>query len=298
MTPQVTVFTSTVYPDVARIWHACVRRAFPQGEAQFEIFYDSAAGALRPEDFPGAAILHRTAACREFHDAYNDAVRRAATPYLAIIDSDVYWVSEDIWPQVKAELARPEVAAVSCVSRSRRPSHGTYAVVLKPEIYRTVLDRLPAGFYPAAERLDAKLPIAEWRWFDTGDVLTRAVRDAGYEVVFHHLDKTGEIVRFYGITLTRRGGANLGERHLAWVAGRDRYFWRGYVCNLVLKDLYGRLFPSAPAYHFPHRARPLLWHSLVAGPRMQRWRLGFIRQIRASARKVEAFLGAPSRSNR
>ena len=296
--PLVTVFTATVYPDVARIWHACVRRAFPAAEAQFEIFYDSDAGLLHDGDFPGTAILRRSAVRREFHDAYNDAVRRAATPYLAIIDSDVYWVSEDVWPRVKAELARPEVAAVSCISRSRRPSHGTYAVVLKPAVYRAVLDRLPAGFYPAAEYLDARVPKDQWRWFDTGDILTQAVRDAGYEVAFHHMDKTGGIVRFYGITLSRRGGENLGARSLAITAGRDRYFWRGYICNLVLQRLYARLFPAAPPYHFPYRALPLLRYSLVAGLRMQLWRVRFFRQIRASAQKVEAFLAMPSRSIR
>ena len=287
--PPLTVFTSTVYPDVARIWYACVRRAFPAG-VRFEIFYDSEAGDLAAEDFPGAVILKRNATRREFHDAYNDAVRRAVTPYLAIVDSDVYWVSEQLWPQVEAELKRPEVAAVSCISRSRRPSHGTYSVVLKPEIYRAALERLPAGFYPAAEYLDAKIPMSQWRWFDTGDVLTQAVRDGGHEVIFHHLDKGGGIVRFYGITLSRRGGENLGEKWLAWVAGRDRYFWRGYACNLVLRRLYGRLFPESPAYGFSFRALPLAWRSLMAGLRMQLWRLRFIRQIWASAHKVEAFV--------
>ena len=119
--PLVTVFTCTVYPDVARIWHACVRRAFPADEARIEIFYDSDQGLLDPAHFPGAAILPRTPARREYHDAYNDAVARVETPYLAFIDSDVFWISGELWPFVRQELAVPEVAAVSLVSRRRRP---------------------------------------------------------------------------------------------------------------------------------------------------------------------------------
>ena len=90
--PVLTVFTATVYPGVARIWYGCVRKAFPSGQAKFEIFYDSDANRLVTEEFPGATILPRTAARREYHDAYNDAVERAQTPYLAIIDSEVLFV--------------------------------------------------------------------------------------------------------------------------------------------------------------------------------------------------------------
>src|ERR1700728_1113592 len=211
---ELTVFTATVYPDVARIWYACVRRAFPAHATTFEIFYDSDGAGLPPGCFDGANIVRRTPERRDHHDAYNDAVKRAETPYLAIIDTDVFWTSGELWADVRRRLERPEVAAVSCISRSRRKSHGTYAVVLKPEIYRRVLEKVPEGFYPGAELLDPKLPMTQWRWFDTGDILTQAVMDAGYEVELLHLDKSREVVRFYGITLSRRGGRNFGAAAL------------------------------------------------------------------------------------
>jgi ribulose bisphosphate carboxylase small subunit len=288
--PEVTVFTATVYPDVARLWYECVRRAFPPDAARFEIFYDAEGDGLPGDCFEGVHILRRTPDRRDHHDAYNDAVHRATTLYLAIIDTDVFWTSREIWSEVRARLERRSVAAVSCVSRSRRKSHGTYAVVLKPEVYRRVLEKLPGGFYPGAEFLDPRVPWTEWRWFDTGDILTQAVIDAGHEVDLLHLDKSGQIVRFYGITLSRRGARNFGPAALSLMAGKDKYFWRGYVCNLALQSVYKRVFPNGPKYDFPFRMAPLVLKSLRTRPSVMAWRCLFLRQILAGKRKVEDFL--------
>jgi hypothetical protein len=287
--PVLTVFTSTVYPDVARLWHACVRRAFPPGEAAVEIFYDAPDNDIRAEEFPGATILRRTPTRREYHDAYNDAVRRARTPYLAIVDSDVFWISRGLWSRVREQLQRPEVAAVSCISRSRRKSHGTYAVIMKVAAYREAMEKLPDGFNPAAEYLDADVPREKWRWFDTGDIIAQAVRDAGHEILFQHLDKSGDLVRFYGVTLTRRGGGFLGARALAEVAGKDIYFWRGYISNLALKRLHDRIFPGV-RYQFPFTLGPLIGNSFTRDLRLLWWRIGFARKIKSGARRVAAFI--------
>jgi hypothetical protein len=288
--PQLTVFTATVYPDVARMWYACVRRAFPAASTKFEIFYDSDGDGLPRNCFEGATIVRRTPQRRDHHDAYNDAVRRADTPYLAIIDTDVFWTRSDLWEQVRGRLERPGVAAVSVISRSRRKSHGTYAVVLRPDIYCKVLDKLPGGFYPGAEFLDPKIPMAEWRWFDTGDILTQAVMDAGYTVDLLHLDKSREVVRFYGVTLSRRGGRNFGSAALTEMAGKDKYFWRGYVSNLILQRVYQRVFRTGPEYDFPFRAIPLLLRSLRTTPSVLAWRYGFFRYISRGGRQIERFI--------
>ncbi|HTD22071.1 MAG TPA: glycosyltransferase [Terriglobales bacterium] len=288
--PLLTVFTSTVFADVVRIWFQCVSRAFPDGLARFEIFHDSDGPQLDPAEFPGATILHRTSTCREFHDAYNEAVQRCQTRYLAIIDSDVFWVSRGVWPRVQKELDDPNVAAVSCVSRSRRKSHGTYSVVLKPEIYREVMKKLPDGFFPRAESLDTSLPVFDWKWYDTGDVLSLAVVEAGYRINFHHMDRTGEIVRFFGVTLTRRGAATVGERKLAEMAGRGRYFWRGWTSNLALRRLHSHLFPHVRLYDFSFRASTLFGQSIWASPKRQGYRLCFLWLLWRSARKVEHFV--------
>ena len=288
MSSPVTVFTATVFPDVARLWHGCVRRAFPAGTS-IEIFHDSSDEPLDCSLYPGATILPRTAQRRDHHDAYNDAIVRARTPYLAIIDTDVFWIAPDLWSRVEKLLQPPEVAAVSCISRSRRRSHGTYAVVCKPEAYRKVLRDFPDGFYPAAEHIDPEAPLEKSRWFDTGDKMTQAVMDAGYKVELLHLDKVGELVRFYGVTLTRRGGDNLGETALARISGYNNYFWRGYVSNLVLRSLHDNTFPEGARYYFPFRLAPLALRTAGA-PKHFRFRLEFIGRVRRGKRKVEKFL--------
>lgn len=290
--PLVTVLTCTVYPDVARIWHACVARAFPKDAARIEIFYDSDAGLLDPDRFPGAAILPRTPARREYHDAYNDAVARVETPYLAFVDSDVFWISQDLWPLALRELGKPRVAAVSLVSRTRRPSHGTFAVVMKVAAYREVFAAaLPHGFFPAADRPDAAVPFERWEWYDTGDLATQAVAGAGWEVQLLHRDHEGLLARFHGITLSRRGAEHVGGENLARLAGHDRYFFRGYAGNLALRALHDRLFPDGPPYGFRLGRGPLLRESLKNPPQELAWRLGYLRDLALGVRRVAAFAG-------
>jgi ribulose bisphosphate carboxylase small subunit len=182
------------------------------------------------------------------------------------------------------------VAAVSLVSRTRRPSHGTFAVVMKVDAYREVFrDALPRGFFPAAENPDASVPFDRWVWYDTGDLATQAVRDAGWEVKLLHRDHEGLLVRFHGITLSRRGAEHVGGENLVHLAGRDRYFFRGYAGNLALRALHDRLFPAGPPYGFPLARGPLLRESLKNPPRELAWRLGYIADLERGARRVAAF---------
>jgi glycosyltransferase involved in cell wall biosynthesis len=295
MTPELTVFTATVFPDVARLWHGCIRRAFP-ADTRIEIFHDAAGEPLAPELYPGATILSRTPTRRDHHEAYNDAIRRAETPFIAIIDSDVFWVAPDLWSRVRPLLDSPEVAAVSCISRSRRRSHGTYAVVAKAEIYRKVLSGFPDGFYPAAEHINEGDPLNASRWFDTGDRMTQAVFDAGYRVELLNFDKAGDLVRFYGVTLTRRGGDAIGETALARTCSYNSYFWRGYLCNLILQRVHDRVFVDGPRYYFPFSAWPLIANSLDGSPELLTWRLDFFRRMLDGANKIENCLATAARS--
>ncbi|HZF07966.1 MAG TPA: glycosyltransferase [Thermoanaerobaculia bacterium] len=289
--PLLTIFTSTVYPDVVRLWHACVSRAFPPEETRIEIFQDSDRNILDPALYPGATILYRTSARREFHDAYNDAIARAETPYLAFIDSDVFWISDSLWGEVKQRLADPHVAAVSCVSRKRRPSHGTFAVVMKVAAYREVFaSALPLGFFPKADHPDPALPFEQWVWYDTGDLATQAVVDAGWQVDLLHRDEPGELFRFHGITLSRRGLEHVGGETLARLAGKDEYYFRGYAGNLVLKRLHDRLFPDGPRYDFPLSPLPLARASRKNPPAEVAWRREYWRRLQEGAGRVEAFV--------
>jgi hypothetical protein len=294
MTPALTVFTSTVYADVARIWHACVARA-TSGTARIEVFDDSPGQDLPEAAFRGATVLRRSPARRDFHEAYNDALARAATPLLAFVDTDVLCVSGAVWPRAEKELARPEVAAVSFVSRSKTESHGTFAVVMKVEAYRRALASLPGGFFPAIEKLDLALPPERWAWHDTGDLATRAVVAAGYEVRLLNLDHGG-FARFDGITLSRRAAEWMGPGALATMSRRSDYFWHGYVGNLALRDLHNRLFPDGPRYAFAFPRARALALTASGGPRAAKERLCYLLRLKAQARAVARFvMSSPTR---
>jgi len=288
--PLVTVFTCSVYFDIARIWYASVSRIFPAGEAKFEIYIDRDGEPPDREYFRGVNFIRQAPSRRDFQEAYNDAVARVDTPYLAFIDSDVYWVSDRIWPSIKNELNKPRVAAVSCVTRSHRKSHGTFSVVMKTEVYRQILKNVPGGLLPANEYMDLSVPTAQWRWFDTGDLVTDAVRQAGYEVGLLRLDHSGEVVMFRNITVFRRPADWVGAEILGTIRGK--YFWRGYLGNLALKRLHDKLFDDGPRYDFAPRGRLLLAQALRGNPREMLWRYRYLKRVWSDARKVREFIKA------
>jgi hypothetical protein len=67
----------------------------------------------------------------------------------------------------------------------------------------------------------------------------------------------------------------------------SRYFWRGYLGNLILKRLHDRLFADGPRYGFPYSSRPLLLQSLRHD---HRYRIAYLREVLAGARRIEAFV--------
>ena len=290
MTPVLTVFTCTVYGDLARIWHACVTRAL-DGAARLEIFDDSSGQDLDSAFYPGAEVVRRSPARRDFHEAYNDAVRRCQTPFLAFVDSDVFWLDPGAWPRAAIELTNPRVAAVSFVSRTRTTSHGTFAVALKPGPYREALEALPGGFFPAVEGVDPSVPRERWIEHDTGDLLTRAVLAAGHEVMLLKLDGAGGgFARFDGITLSRRASSWMGPEALAMMAKRSDHFWHGWVGNLELKRLHDGLFPDGPRYDYPFPRATALARAFSTSPRKTRERLAYLRRLRRQTAAVRAFV--------
>lgn len=288
--PTLTVFTATVFADVARLWHACATRALG-GAARIEIFDDSPGQDLDPTLFPGAEILGRSPARRDFHEAYNDAVRRCGTTFLAFVDSDVFCLDPGAWPRATAALAEPRAAAVSFVSRARTASHGTFAVALKPAVYREALAALPGGFFPAVEGVDAATPRDRWVEHDTGDLVTRAVLDAGHEVRLLNEDgHGGAFARFDGITLSRRGSTWIGARGLARMAKTSDYFWHGWAGNLTLKALHDGLFPEGPRYDYPFSRAAALAAAISTDPQKTRDRLSYLLRLRRQAAAVRAFV--------
>ena len=288
-TPQATVFTASVHEDVARLWLTCLRRALPQAETAIEIFDDSADGALAMQNFPGVSILRGAPERPDFQIAYNDALTRATTPLLAFADTDVFWVSSGVWPRVRRELGAPNVAAVACVSRSAAESHGTFAVVMRADVYRDVLRNVPDGFAPLVESEVAGGLPGRWRGHDTGDLATRAVRAAGYEVKLLNLEEQGEFVRFDAITNTRLIGGWVGPGLLAEMAVANAYFRRGCLGCFALARLHDRLFPDVPPFA-PPISRAEFWSAFSRHPRALARALKDSREFAAGTRRIRRFL--------
>ena len=288
--PRLTVFTSTIYPDLPRLWHACVTRALPPGEAVVEVFHDADAFAPLEERLPGTVVLRRGPGRREFHEAYNDAVRRASTPYLAFVDTDVFLTSRALWPRLAEALVPQNVAAVAAVSRTQAESHGTFAVVVKAAVYRDVLERLPEGFFPGFDVPSAGAPPSSWRFRDAGDRMTEAVITSGHEVRLLDLGREGELARFDAITLTRRAAELFGERPLLRLLAENDYYWHGVVGNAVLARLHDRLFPDGPRFGFRAPLGAALRRALRGRPGEVKVRLGYVARLARAARRVAGFV--------
>jgi len=253
---MLTVFTSAVYPDLARLWYECVTRSFPAATTSFEIFDDSE-DTLDAAWFPRATVLRQNPARRDFQESYNDAVQRARTPYLAFIDTDIFWISPGLWARIAPQLSRPGLAAISCISRRNRASHGTFALVCNVAVYRRIMERVPGGFFPLNTRFGPDVPITEWTGYDTGDVITRAVKESGYQVELQHLDDEGAFVCFDSVTMYRRTAERLGCQSLPMRAmvNNSNWLWRGCIGSMALERIHNRLFPGTPIHaHTPWSA--------------------------------------------
>ena len=284
--PRLTVFTSTVYPDIVRVWNACIQSALPRDDIRVEVFFDSSERRLEAHVLPGAVVVRRSARRRDFHDAYNDALVRADTPYLAFVDTDVFWLSPTVWPRALREFERPEVAAVSCFSRQHRASPGTFAVIMKTDVYRSVLADVAGGFDPAIEGIAPGIPPGLWRRFDTGDRAAQAIVQAGYEICFLNLEAEVAFVRFDGLTLMRKALDWIGPANSLEVAGGSGGHWNGLAGNAVLKRLHDRLFPGGTPFDFPFSMGDVVRKSFGAGPRACASRLARLARLTVGARRI------------
>jgi hypothetical protein len=290
VTPALTVFTASARLDLARLWLACVTRAFPRDEVVVEIFDDSKAGILAPDLLPHATVLRPGPSRRDFQEAYNDVLLRAATPLLVLLDTDAYPTSADIWPLVRERLADRKVAAVSCAPRTATTGHDTVALVLKVEAYRAALTAVPDGFFPRAERLESGDPPGRWFGQDTGDLLTSAVIALGGRHEVLRLEEAGSFVRFDALTNVHLLASWAGHKPLLSLARRHAYFREGCLGNLALKAVYEKRFSDGPPFSFGLSAAAL-WTELAWGG-LDSLRDGArrARRMRAGARRMEEFL--------
>jgi hypothetical protein len=294
VTPRLTIFTASVRLDLARLWLACVTRAFPREGTRVEIFDDSEDGALRPELLPGAAILRPGPGRRDFQEAYNDVLARTATPWLAFLDTDVFAVSPDVWPRVRARL-ETGAAAVLCAPQTAVEGHDTVAIALNVEAYRAALVDAPGGFLPRVEGEDPAGRPGRWRGFDTGDLLTGAVTARGGRVEPLRLEGEGAFVRFDALTNAHLLAAWAGTGRLLDLVRHDAYLREGCLGNIALRRIHDRTFPGGPPFAFPVSGLAV-WSALVsAGPAVLRAGLGRARRLHAGARRLSRFLSASPR---
>ncbi len=287
--PRATVFAASVFGDIPRIWLACLRRSLPAGDVRFEVFDDSANGELDATLLPGASLLRRSDERPDFEVAYADALRRATTPFLAFVDTDVFWLSRDTWPRVMEEFERPGVAAVSCVSRASAASPGTFAVVMRTEIYREILRNVPGGFAPFAEGEVPDGPPGRWRGNDTADRVSRAVRDAGFELPLLDL-APGALVKLDAVTMTRLLAAWVGEETLLRMAVTNPYFRRGCLGGFELARVHDACFADGPRFSLPLPAARL-WRNLILRPRTCARAVRDLAEFRKGAKRIRRFLG-------
>lgn len=292
MSLPLTFFTASPRLDLARLWLACARRAFPDPDVRFEIYDDSGVSALTPSLLPGADVIGPGPERRDFQEAYNDALSRCATPVLVLADSDVYFTSTDLRPRLEERFRDPAVAAVACVSRRGTQGHGTFATALRTSAYRAALADAPDGFLPAAEAEASGGAPGRWHGHDTGDLLMRAVLARGGRVDDLRLD-AGALARFDALTYVHVFRAAAGERALLALAARDPYLREGCLGNLAVRRAYASAFPGGPPFAFPV-TRAALWGTLAAaGPAALREGLGRAIRLGAAARRLSRFLPAP-----
>lgn len=293
--PRVTVFTASVFGDVPRIWLACLRRALPPDGVRFEVFDDSADGTLDGKLLPGVTLLRRSVERPDFQVAYGDALRRATTPFLAFVDTDVFWLSRDVWPRIMKEFESPRVAGVACVSRASAASPGTFAVVMRTAVYRDIVRNVPGAFTPFVDREVTDGAPGRWSGDDTADRVARAVRAAGFDVPLLDPAEAGAFVKFDAITMTRLLAAWVGEETLLKMAVTNPYFRRGCLGGLALAGVHDRSFADGPRFGVPLPAA-LLWRGLLPRPRTFLRAARDFAEFRKGAKRILRCLASPQRA--
>lgn len=289
MTPVLTLFTASARLDLARLWLACVTRAFAGERVAIEVFGESDS-VLESSLLREATLLGPGPSRRDYQEALNDALRRATTPYLAFVDTDVFWTSAATWKRVLERFEDARCAAVSCVSRTATEGHGTFAVVLRVAPYRAALASAPGGFCAAAEEEKTDGPPGRWAGPDTGDLLFRAVVASGGRVDLLHLDAEGAFVKFDALTCTQLLVTWAGARPTLALARQNPYIRDGVLGNLALAGAYRRLFPEGPPFEFPMRLPAALRALGGSSPRELARVAARYFTLRAGARRVTGFL--------
>jgi hypothetical protein len=165
---------------------------------------------------------------------------------------------------------------------------------MRTDVYRDVVRSVPGAFAPFAAREETAGPPGRWGGDDTADRVSRAVKEAGFELPFLDLAE-GELVKFDAITMTRLLAEWVGEETLLRMAVTNAYFRRGCLGGVALARVHDSFFVDGPRFGRPLPAS-LLWRTLLRHPRTFARAARDFAEFRKGARRIRRFLGSPQRA--
>lgn len=255
-----TVFTCSVYPDLTRVWHSVLTRAFRGGQATV-LVYDCG-GGLRPEWFPGA-IVRRVPNWDHGRKIDLALQELESSEIVFILDDDVFPLSETVVRRGLLALGRdPRMAAYSfhCRDWWKLPAAGglhvpmgSYALLVKREIVRT--ERLS---FRAEMTSDDAIRNGTGYW-DTADFLQKELIERGYTIGYAPEEDRCEIPTFFGTSggflsfsrrslLSRRSVRRWGRRRSERAVVADRYSYQRACSMSAVIDLFRALIPQRPSF--------------------------------------------------
>jgi len=231
------------YPDLARLWYRVVSQrvapAFARAgfEVEIVIFRDARPETFLPENYPNARLETARPKARDFVEFY-DAALEFDSEFLFFIDADVFLLDGAWAVSYLSDLDDPDKAAVSFLRRATVP--GVYALLCKTEAYRRLPKPVLAATY---ERLE-QWPNALNR--GPGENAVMALQQLGRSVLDANAEANAPISDFHGTTVIRASremfAAEIGEEQFLALLSRKRYFLMAAYDNILLGNLYERIF--------------------------------------------------------
>ncbi|MGA2601117.1 MAG: hypothetical protein ABSH09_29470 [Bryobacteraceae bacterium] len=234
------------YPDLARLWYRVVsgrlKPACERAGLQVEvvIFRDTRPDTFRPEHYPDATLDSPRPGARDFVEFYDAALAYGAD-FVFFIDADVFVLDGDWVASYLPALDDPGIAAVSFLQRASLP--GVYALLCKAADFRILAPPALAATY---ENLN-NWPHALNR--GPGENASIALLTMGKRIVNAQEHNNNKIADFHGTTVIRASremfGSEIGEKEFEALVSRKRYFMMGAYDNVLLANVYERIFKEA-----------------------------------------------------
>ena len=258
---RTTVFTCSIYPDLTRVWYHFVRRYTDASDVE-TVIYDCGS-RLEQGHFPDARIV--THPNTDHGTKIDHFVRTsAATPFVFLLDDDVFFLSDRTEPDATASLAVDPRAAVFSykprlwwefdIDGCRHPVMGSYALVFKPQVFRD--EELS---FCTRKTSDTKIRNGEG-YYDTADYANEQLIRRGYAIrVADDSDRRSKLRSYSAVS---SGFVNFARRRLMsrrYRLTRSRSEWERriastprvleWACGVAAAaGLYRALFYEAPQF--------------------------------------------------